>query len=328
MPKNRLKDIALEESLSENWMSDAGVVEVPLGNKPLAWLGIAIFFVGIVVTSQITLLSSNGAFYRARSDANLIQRERIPAPRGLITDRNGVVLAENVAVFTAVLDVREFLKHTETQEETLEALEDVLRVDRNALWQSVESASESDFFSPIVLSDGLNQAEIIDLKSRNLSAVIIENNFERTYKNGVVFAPVVGYTGRVNSGDLKSDPRLGGEDFVGRAGVESFYDKNLRGEPGVISVVRNALGNALGPEEKRDPKIGNSVRLTIDSGLQEYLYNRLRVGLASLGRKIGLGLALNPQNGEVLALVQIPSFDNNVLGGSGHTAEFEQEPTL
>ena len=321
MLKNRPKDIAFEESLSEDWTRDFDIVEVPLGNKSLLWLGIAILCACIIVISQIVLLNLNGKFYAARSEANAVQRERIPAPRGLIMDRNGDILVENAAVFTAVLDAKEFLRDREKQEEAFMALEDILHVDRTELWNSIERASETEFFSPILLSENLSRTEIIDLKSRNISSVIIENNFERKYKNGPVFAPVVGYTGRVNSTDLKSNPELRGEDFIGRAGVESFYDSILRGEPGVVSAARNALGNVLGHEEKRDPKIGNSVRLTIDSGLQEYLYNRLREGLFSLGRKVGIGLALNSQNGEVLALVNIPSFDNNILSGSGRNAE-------
>lgn len=322
MRKNKLKDIAFEESLSEDWTKDLDVVEVPLGNKPLSYLGVAILLVGLIIVSRIIYLSLfNGSFYSARADANLIQRERIPAPRGLITDRNGVVLAENKAAFTAVLDVKEFLKRKETQEEIIKALEESLHIDRDALWNSIKGANESEFLAPIIVSEDMSQSEIIELNSRNIPAVSVENNFERQYKKGPIFSSVIGYAGRVNSSDLKNNPKLGGEDFIGRAGVEGFYDAELRGEPGIISVVKNARGAVLGPGEKRDPHIGKSLKLTIDSGLQEYLYNRLREGLALLGRKIGIGLAINPQNGEVLALVNIPAFDNNILGGPGHNVE-------
>ena len=322
MPKNKLKDIAFEESLSEDWTRDLDVVEVPLGNKSLLYLWVAILFVGVVFALRLTELGVfKGSLYRVRADANATQRDRIPAPRGLITDRNGVTLAENIAVFTAVLDAKEFLRQKEAQEETLKALEEVLRINKSELWQSVRIASESEFFEPIVLSENLSQPEIIDMRSKNLPSVIIENNFERRYRNGPVFAPVVGYTGRVSSDDLKRDPRLGGEDFVGRAGIELFYDEELRGEPGIVSVAKNARGTFLGQKEKSEPKIGNSVRLSIDSELQEFLYRRLREQLSSLGRKIGIGLAINPQNGEVLALVNIPTFDNNVLGGPGRNEE-------
>src|SRR3989344_8749795 len=221
MPKNKLKDIAFEESLSEDWTRDLDVVEVPLGNKSLLYLWVAILFVGVVFALRLTELGVfKGSLYRVRADANATQRDRIPAPRGLITDRNGVTLAENIAVFTAVLDAKEFLRQKEAQEETLKALEEVLRINKSELWQSVRIASESEFFEPIVLSENLSQPEIIDMRSKNLPSVIIENNFERRYRNGPVFAPVVGYTGRVCSDDLKRDPRLGGGDFVGRAGIE------------------------------------------------------------------------------------------------------------
>ncbi len=320
--KNIQHNIAFEESLSENWTSDIDIVEVPLGNKPLFYLGLAIVCIAIVVGFQIGYLNLfKGSFYKARAEANVTREARIPAPRGLITDRNGVVLAQNSAAFTAVLDAKEFLKHPESQEETLQAIFDVLQVGSSTVSESLKSANESEFLTPIVLKENLSQEEIIGLKSRGLSSVSVESDFERQYKDGIVFAPVVGYTGRVNSSDLKNNSDLKGEDLIGRAGVESFYDKELQGTPGIISVAKNARGQVLGPEEKLDPKIGASIRLTIDSGLQEYLYQSLRNQLSVLGKKVGIGLALDPRNGEVLALVNIPTFDNNILSNPGNDAE-------
>ncbi len=320
--KRKKPDLAFEESLGEDWSKDFEVVEVPLGNQPFFYAGIAIFLVGVIVMWRIAYLNiGNGIFYAARAEANQTHYRAIPAPRGLVLDRNGVVLAKNKAVFTATLDVKEFLSRRELEEQTLSAIERALRIPRDEMWVRIHAANENDFLTPIVLDDNLDQSEIVELKSINLPTIVVESDFEREYPKGSVFSSVVGYTGRVTSADLKRDKSLASNGFIGKAGVESYYDKDLQGAPGVVSWARDARGNVVGSEKKQDPLIGKPLRLTIDAEFQEYLHRRLGDGLVSLGRKAGLAVALDPQSGEVLALVSFPSFDNNALSGSGRDEE-------
>ena len=126
-----------------------------------------------------------------------------------------------------------------------------------------------------------------------------------------------GPLGRVGQADLKASPGLSASDFIGKTGVEAFYDRTLRGTPGVSVEYRDAYGKVLRKEQQSTPAVGDALHLTIDGGLQSYLYSRLAGGLRSLGRKVGLALAIDPRNGEVLSLVNLPGFDNNVFSQTG-----------
>jgi len=320
-PRREKKYVALEESLEDEWAKDLDVVEVPIGNKPLVYLGIAVAMIGLVLLGRVLYLNLYlGKFYEARAQFNASEEERTPAPRGLIYDREGKVLADNEVTFAAFLDLKEFLEHPEFQEKTLGAIENVLFLSEEDLMNLIRENTSADFAAPIALNDNLSQDQLVQLKGLSLPTIIVENNFERQYAEGQIFSSVVGYLGRVGAEDLKNDVSLGSEDFVGRAGVEAFYNSELAGQPGISVKLKNAKGEVLSEHEESQPQIGKSLRLTIDGGLQEYFYERMREGLAALGRNVGVGIAINPQNGEVLALINMPSYDNNILSGSGNNS--------
>lgn len=320
--RKREKDVAFEESLGDDWQKDLDVIEVPIGNKPLFYLGALIFLAGLVFAARILYLDFYlGQFYVAKAEANISQYWQIPAPRGLIFDRNGAVLAENEASFAALLDTKEFLRNDSVRDKTLGAVENILGISAEDVLGQVAAETSQELASPIVLNDDLTQSQLVQLEGLNLPTLAVRNDFKRKYIDSPIFSDVVGYTGLVSPSDMKTNPDLGSDELIGRAGVEAFYDDELRGQPGEIVAIKNSRGEILSQSEKSQPQVGQSLRLTIDGDFQRYFYERLQAGLNSLGRKIGLGLAINPQNGEILALVGLPSFDSNVLSSSGHSAE-------
>jgi penicillin-binding protein 2 len=153
--------------------------------------------------------------------------------------------------------------------------------------------------------------------------VELKSDFARTYPNGPVFSSVIGYTGRVTTADLADDPGLTDQDVIGKTGIEAFYDKALRGTPGVNVTYANAAGQTLGEKQQSVPQIGAPLTLTIDGGLQTYFYNALSNQLAALGRPIGLGIAIDPQTGAVLSLIDLPGYDNNVFSEPGQDATIQ-----
>ncbi len=320
--KNKKHDLGFEESLGDSASDKLEVMEVPLGNRPLIYLGGAIFLIGLTLAGRIAYLDIfKGDLYRARAEDNIGRSQQIAAPRGLIYDRQGKVLAENAATFTATLDLKQLLANQGALEPTLQAIEDTLAIPKETVLQMIQDSIAQDFAAPVILKEDLTQSELVHLRGLNLPAILIQNDFQRRYAGGSALASVLGYVGRVSSGDLERNPQLSPEDFVGKAGIESFYNNDLRGEPGSIVALSDARGKILSEEKKSDPKIGKFLRLTIDSEFQNYFYQSLAAGLARLGRRIGLGLAINPQNGEVLAMVNLPSFDNNLLSGPGNNVE-------
>jgi penicillin-binding protein 2 len=318
MKRIRDDEVAFEDSLNDDWSHDLDVAEVPLGDRPLRYLGAAILCVVVAVALRIIYLNwASGAYYAARAADNVEQYQTAPAPRGAIYDREGDALAESKTAFVAVLDAREFINNESLRADTVQAAQNILGIAPDELAALVNQAGQEDFATPIVLAENVTQNQLVNLKALDLATIKIENDFTRIYPQGPVFSSVVGYTGRVSRNDLAADPSLGSSDFIGKTGIEAFYDAVLRGKPGVTVQYRDAQGNLLREEKQSDPTVGADLHLTIDGGLQSYFYSRLASGLASLGRTVGVGIAINPQTGEVLSLVNLPGFNNNLFSQSG-----------
>ena len=309
--------VAFEDALSVDWGRDLEVAEVPIGNRPLWYLGIVSFaLIAAVGIRIISLNAGAGAYYEARAEDNMTQSMKTPAPRGVIYDRNGDVLAESRAAFAAMLDTREFIRDEALREKTVNAAQSILNVTPETLAALVNNAVAQDFATPVVLSENLNPTELVNLQALDLPTIKIESEFVRYYPQGPLFASVVGYTGRVTRDDLRADPSLSGDEMIGKTGLESYYDSTLRGVPGITVEFKDAHGNVLHEEQRSTAKVGGDLRLTIDGGLQSYFTTRLESGLRSLGRTVGVGIAIDPRNGQVLSLVNLPGYDPNLFSGA------------
>jgi len=328
MKKYQDNDIAFEDSLSDDWSRDIKIAEVPIGNKPLLYLGAAVLIIALAVAGQILYLNViKGGYYEARAADNVADENATPAPRGEIIDKEGDVLAEDKAAFAAILNARTYLNgDAALQSSTIAAAQTILGISPDEFNTLIAQASADDFATPIILNEDVTQNELVNLQALSLPTIEIQNDFARNYPDGPMFSSVVGYTGRPTAADLKNDQSLSTTDFIGKTGIEAYYDSTLRGVPGVNVEYKNAFGKSLGAGAQSAAKIGDTVQLTIDGGLQKELYDALSSELAVLGRTIGLGLAINPQNGQILALVNLPGYDNNIfsnLGASSSAAEIK-----
>jgi penicillin-binding protein 2 len=320
------QEIPFEDSLNDDWGHDLDMVEVPLGARPLITLGVIIACVALVILGRVVYLNwTGGAYYAARAEDNATAAQATPAPRGIIYDAEGDPLVQNKAVFDAVLDAQLFISDPSLQSSTLAAAQSILGIPSSTVWSLLSQSEAQDFSTPVVLAEGIGQPELVDIQALGASSTIkIQSDLERYYSNGPVFSSVVGYVGRVSQSDLANDPKLTADDFVGKMGIEEEYDTVLQGTPGVDIKFTDAYGKVLGEEQQSASTIGGSVHLTIDGGLQTELYNRIAQELATLNRQVGIGLAIDPQTGAVLSLVNLPGFDNNAFTNSAsNTAEIE-----
>lgn len=316
------KNPEIEETFHDDWRGDLKVLEVPLDNRPLIALGSLIVLSALVIAGRVLFLSlEHGDAYAARAEENSSNVERLIAPRGIIFDRYGEALVENIPVFIAALKVDQFFRHPELQDRTLETVERVLQIPASGVFDMLRGKNPDQWGETIVLYPDLNQNQLVQLKSAALPTIEILAGFRRNYIDGSLFSSVLGYTGLASAEDLERDPELDGDDFIGKTGLESYYDSRLRGTPGIVVGLRDARGIVLEEKERSAPKIGESLHLTIDAEFQRYFYRRLQDGLRSLGRTTGVGLALDPQTGEVLALVNLPSYDSNLFSAPGRNDE-------
>jgi penicillin-binding protein 2 len=308
-------EIPFEDSLNDDWGHDLDMVEVPLGTRPVVILGVVIACIALIVLGRVVYLNwSGGAYYAARATDNADQAQATPAPRGIIYDAEGDPLVQNKAVFNAVLDAHLFISDPSLQSSTIAEAQSILGVPSSTVWSLLDQSEAQDFSTPVVLAQDLDQSELVNLQALGASSTIeIQSDFERYYPNGQIFSSVVGYVGRVSQADLANNAKLTADDFVGKMGIEEEYDTALQGTPGMDIKFTDAHGKVLGEEQQSASTIGGSVHLTIDGGLQTEMYNSIAQELAVLGRQVGVGVAINPQTGAVLSLVNLPGFDNNAF---------------
>jgi len=317
----RKPDIPFEDSLNDDWGRDLDMVEVPLGATPLIVLGALIACIALVVLGRVAYLNwASGAYYAARAMDNANQEQATPAPRGIIYDAEGNPLVQNKAVFNAVLDANLFISDPSLQSSTLAAAQNILGIPSSTVWSLLDQSEVQDFSTPVVLVQNLDQSQLVNLQALGTSTIKIQSDFERYYPNGPAFSSVVGYVGQVSQSDLAADSKLTASDLVGKTGIEEEYDAALQGTPGVDIKFMDAKGTVLGEEQQSAPTIGSSVHLTIDSGLQTYLYDRIAAELATLNRQVGVGLIIDPNTGAVLSLVNLPGFDNNAFSNSASSS--------
>ena len=304
--KSNYRGIDFDEVISDAAASDLSPLEQPLRPFVFRSVLLAVTLVTLVFAITVSLMAGvNHDRYLQRAQANINQEIPLIAPRGIITDRNGVPLSENQVIFSVFLQLSEMVRNNE-REAVLRTAEDILGLDRSEVLKTLES---TDFTSIILVRD-VKREQAIAVKALGLKSLIVENDYRRDYKDPA-FAHVLGYVGLVNSSDLLADEELVLNDLIGRSGLEAYYDNRLRGVNGVITAHRNAAGEVESIGRTREPIPGNELETTIDADLQKYFYERFLQGLLSLGRTSGAGIAINPQNGEVLALVSLPSFDGN-----------------
>jgi len=196
-----------------------------------------------------------------------------------------------------------------------ETLASLVGVDAADINIAIDSNPGSRYDSVRVAQDVDPQvAGFIAESSGDLPGVEVVVETRRNYELGKLFAHVLGYTGPISGEellDLKEDGYLP-DDLLGRAGVEATYEAVLRGQYGIETVERDAAGRDIQViRTDRPPVAGSSLRLTLDVKQQQFATKALEWGMKVAGLKRGVIIAMNPQNGEILALVSLPAYDNN-----------------
>ena len=299
-------DQVISDSISDR---ELNIRETPLASNVPQIILISFTLIALVFLGTTGYLSVvKGSSFKARSESNINQDIPLIAPRGIILDRNGIPLVENAAIFTVFLQLDEMIRNGE-KDIVLNAAEGILELNREEVKKQLEDTNLTSV-TDIILKRDITRDQVIAIETLKTKSLIVENDFKRNYSNPA-FSHAVGYVNSVTSEDLRTNEKLALNDFIGRAGLEAYYDNSLRGENGRITIYRNAFGDLEDIKRTREPVAGSSLKTTIDAEFQEYFYDRMSLELKSLGRFSGVGLAINPENGEVLTLMSFPSFDAN-----------------
>lgn len=291
MPWGEFKDTAAERRLFHR--------------RALVMLAFVVLLLGVLVARMYQLQVVEHDIYATISDKNRVQVQSVPPPRGLVYDRNGVLLAENRPVFSVTL----VPERVDGMESTLAQLSRILDVSDEDLERFRRRLQEPRRpFQEIPLRYDLNEQEIARLAvhRHELPGVEVQAELVRYYPYSELTAHALGYVGRINREELQRiDPvNYAGTNYIGKSGIERFYEELLHGKVGYQHVETNARGRTLRVLERENPVPGEDLRLHLDLRLQKRAHELLD------GRR-GAVVAIEPATGGILALASVPGFDTN-----------------
>ena len=245
-----------------------------------------------------------GAEYTVRAERNRVRRVPLVAARGAILDRNGTPLVENRPSFDVLLyreDIRD-------QEETDSFIIEKLGVPRESLERLLSRNRRTGLYQPIIIKEdvGMEEISIIEVHRHDHPEIRLGPEPRRLYHYGKLAAHLLGYLGEISQDELNSGnyPGAVSGSLIGRSGVERSYNQALTGRDGVRQVMVDSRGREVGVLEEIPYVVGSEVRLTLDLDLQ-------KVAEKALEGKVGVVIAMNPQNGEIMTMANAPAFDPN-----------------
>ena len=302
----------LEEAVLDDMVKGMDLVEMPLSEKIFKIIGFAAAIIAAVVFLRVSFLGIwKGDFYKNRALANAGKIISLASERGIVFDRFGKPLVENEPSYKIDLRLIELMKPG-IREKTFKELRKILEAEITGAEKLIQSVDlEKRDFLTLPFNISKEQAEKI--KNLNLRPVVVKEEFKRKYVVPRVFSHILGYVGAVDVEDMKNNPELDLNDTIGKSGLEGYYDNELKGIDGKIIYYRNAKGETIDSKFLNAPEHGADIKTSIDKDFQIYFYNRMSEKISSIGGDGGVGIALNPQNGEVLAMVSLPSFNPNEI---------------
>lgn len=265
------------------------------------------FLLLILLLSRLVYLQiTNQQYYSTLSENNRVSIQPIPPTRGLIFDRNGILLAQNLPSFTLEITP----ERVDNLNETLLSLSQLISVSEENLENFHSRVRKKRHFEGIPLRFRLNDEEVakISVQLYKLPGVEIKARLSRHYPQGKLAAHAVGYVSRINEAELRklNASNYSASTHIGKVGIERSYENILHGEVGFQHVETNAQGRVLRVLDRTLPVSGKNLYLNLDSKVQA-------IAEQSLEENNGALVAIDPRNGAVLAMVSMPVYDPNLF---------------
>ncbi len=281
-----------------------------IGRRGLIVGGLQLGFMGVLALRMRYVQVEQADQFRLLAEENRVNIRLLPPARGLIYDRNGVILAENEQNYSVVL-VKEDAGDVDA---VLRRLGQIIALDPDDLDRARREIDRRSPFVPVTIADRLSWEEFaeVSVNTPALPGITPEVGLSRVYPLDVDFCHVVGYVGPVSDYDLTEgylsedeDPLLQIPRFqVGKTGVEARYEHNLRGKAGTRRIEVNAAGRVMRELDRQVSRQGDGLQLTIDSGLQNYAQVRM-------GEESASAVVMDLEQGDLLAVASAPMFDPN-----------------
>lgn len=292
-----MRQVALKDYLRETRLFQ---------NRALAAALTVLILLGLLIMRMADLQLIRHQHFTTLSRDNRVKVQPLPPTRGLIYDKNGVVLAQNLPAHS--LEITPEL--VEDLDRTLNDLSQLVNISEKDIERFNQLRKQHRRFDKIPIRIRLEENEVarFAVNRHRFPGVDIHAKLLRDYPQGDILAHVLGYVGRISEKDLlKIDTSAyAGTDYIGKTGVEKTYEEQLHGDVGLQQVEVNALGRVIRVLENRPPVPGKDLYLSLDSKLQ-------RVTMEAFGEENGAAVAVDPETGGILAMVSKPAFDPNLF---------------
>jgi penicillin-binding protein 2 len=292
--------------------------------------GLVTVLVFSVLTARLGYLQiTNGRTYAAKAEANSTVTVSIPSPRGLIYDRKGRLLVANVASYAIKITPADL--PYDQRDAVAARLGALLNMQPSDILATIDTATGSRF-DPVRIKQDVPKdvADVVSESAAELPGVQVAIETRRDYTTGTLMSHILGYTGPIDAttyAQLQSSGYLP-DDAIGKAGLEATFESTLRGTYGQNLVQRDATGKDLQVLKTTQQAVpGASLTLTIDTTVQKEAQQALQWGMKAAGLKRGVFIVMNPQTGEVLAMVSLPTYDDNLFAKGISQTDFQKLAT-
>ena len=307
----------------------------------------------LLITRLYQLQIIQGDYFKLWADQNRFRLVPLDALRGIIYDRQGNILARNVPRFSVTI-IPAYLPDDPAEEQALfqhlgELLhllatrkearavarelglkdEDIRTLGIISIQEMVDEVRNIAPYRPLLLKRNVERDIIFQIEEAHLDlpGVLVETEPSRQYPYGELISHVLGYTGPIPANQVEEYEAQGyniNKDRVGLIGAESAFEELLRGNRGEKYIEVDVAGREVRTIAEIPSTTGHNLQLSVDVALQEKMTEALQRGLETSGAKLGVTIAMNPQTGEILGMVSLPAYDNNLFSGGISVADYAQ----
>jgi penicillin-binding protein 2 len=289
--------------------------EVPIKER-ISYLLFAIFFIlaGILVSRVFYFQIIEGKKLYTEAENNKGSVNLIVPTRGIIYDKNMTKLVLNSPAYDLICDRAYFSFSSDKISNEITNMASIFGLTEQDVLDKIKNTDSSD----VLVSENINHEQLLLLETKinNLQGCRIQQNTSRDYVLGPVFSQVLGYTARINKDEYSDSTGYAINDYIGKTGLEKYYETYLRGVPGQsksASVIPAQANSETKDQTIVPPQSGDNLVLNIDADMQTLLFNSLETNIKKMGGKKGAAVVMDPRTGAVLAMVSYPSYDDNAF---------------
>lgn len=285
---------------------------------------IVIFFVLFTRLYYLQIIKGSEQFRLAED--NRVRSKVVRAPRGIIYDNKGTALVKNVPNFEVTIVPADLPKSENDKKNIFDGLSKVINIPSSDIAKKIEEKGKTSPL-PLVISKSIDRdtALILDSRLADLKGVSVQVNPIREYLDFGLMSHVLGYAGRISEEEYKGrEETYEINDYIGKTGLEYGYEKDLKGKNGEEREQIDALGKVIKIMGTKEPLNGDNLLLSLDFELQKKMAESLRAGMEKAKVKKGVAIAQNPKTGEILGMVDLPSYDNNLFAKGISNEEYKK----